>query len=73
MEDFTPKQNEAFRNIFGELKKRRPTYRTHAIAMLKMDDENFTKLFTDIDNEVIGEDEDIGYVNDRAKHLGIKN
>jgi hypothetical protein len=71
MEGFSDKQNEVFGKIFGELKKRKPNFQTDALAMLKLDDENFTKLFNDVDNEITGDDEDIHLCYDRAKHLGI--
>ena len=72
MEDFTDKQNEAFKNIFGEIKKRPVNCRSDALTMLKLNDENFTTLFTDNDNEITGDAEDVELCNQRAIHLGIK-
>lgn len=72
MEGFTDKQNEVFGKLFGEIKlQKNPNFKSDAIAILKLDDENFTKLYTDPMNEIIGEDEDINLCHDRAKHLGI--
>ncbi len=69
MSDFTDKQNEVFKGIFGELKKRRPAFKTDALTMLKMNEENFSTLFLDIDNEVTGDEEDIDLVHKRAIHV----
>lgn len=71
MEQGSDFQNNAFKNIFSELKKRKPTIQSDAVAMLKLNDENFIKLFTDPDNEVIGDYEDIEIVNLRAKQLKL--
>lgn len=72
MEGFTNKQNEVFGKLFGEIKRQKnPNFKSDAITMLKLDDENFTKLYTDPMNEITGEDEDIDLCHDRAKHLGI--
>jgi hypothetical protein len=72
MEGFTDKQNKVFGKLFGEIKRQKnPNFRSDAIAMLKLDDENFTKLYTDPMNEITGDDEDIDLCHDRAKHLGI--
>lgn len=74
MEGFTNKQNEVFGNLFGEIKRQKnPVFKSDAIAMLKLNDENFTKVYTDPMNEISGDEEDIDMCHDRAKHLGIKN
>lgn len=70
----TEKQNEVFGKIFGEIKKQKnPNFESNAIAMLKMDDENFTKLYIDPMNEIIGYDEDINLCESRAEHLKIRS
>lgn len=72
MEGFTDKQNEVFGKLFGEIKRQKnPNFKSDAIAMLKLDNDNFTKLYTDPMNEITGEDEDIDLCHDRAKNLGI--
>lgn len=73
MEGFTDNQNEVFGKLFGALKKRKPTFNSDAIAMLKLDDENFTRLYMDPDNYIIGEQEDINLCHDRAKYLGLQS
>ena len=71
MEDFNEKQNEMFKNVFGALKKvGNPTYRSDALALLHLNDENFTKMYKDT-TEIIGDAEDIDLCYQRAKHLNI--
>ena len=67
------KQNEVFGKIFGAIKRQsNANFKSEALAMLKLDNENFTTLYTDVKNEIIGDDEDIDLCHDRAKHLGLK-
>lgn len=70
-EGFSDKQNEVFSNLFGELKKHKPKYKSDALTMLKMDDSNFAALYTDVDNEIVGDEEDIDLVNQRARFLKL--
>ena len=69
---WTDKQNEVFGKLFGELKKRNPSFRTEALTLLGYNDDNFIKLYTDIDNEIYGDEEDISLVHQRANHLKLK-
>ena len=71
MKGFSDKQNEVFGKLFGELKKHNPTYKSDALAMLKLDDENFERLYTDTDNLIIVDEEDINLCHDRARHLKL--
>mgnify|MGYP003403807250 CR=1 FL=1 len=72
MENASEFQNEMFGKLFKEIKKRPVSVRSDALTMLTLDDENFTMLFNDPDNEIVGDDEDIDLCNDRARHLGLK-
>lgn len=70
MEGFTDKQNEVFGKLFGEIKRQKnANFKSDAITMLKLDDENFTKLYIDPMNEITGEDEDIELCRARALFL----
>jgi hypothetical protein len=72
MEEFSEHQNNIFGKIFKEIKKNKQYYsRSEALTMLKLNDDNFTTLYKDPDNEVIGDDEDIDLVYQRAKHLKL--
>ena len=69
MENWSKPQNESFNKIFDALKqKANPTYKSDALAMLKLDDENFIKLFKDT-TEITGDDEDIELCRARALFL----
>lgn len=71
MENFSDKQNEAFGRVFNALKgKRNPIYKSDALTLLKLNDENFGKSFKD-SAELTGDQEDIDLCMQRAKHLGI--
>ena len=72
MKECTNHQNEMLGKLFSEIKKRKPVYRSEALAMLGLNDENFTRLYIDIDNEIVGDEEDIKLCHDRAKHLNLK-
>ena len=71
MENFSDKQNEIFGKLFGELKKRNPSFKTQAHTLIEFDDDNFKRLYLDPDNEIIGTDEEIKLCTDRAKYLEI--
>ena len=74
MEEFSSKQNEVFGKLFGEIKKQKnPIFRSQALAMLKLDNANFTRLYTDPMNDIVGDDEDIELCRMRAEHLGVGN
>lgn len=71
MEDWNKPQNEMFSKVFDALKQKgNPVYKSDALAMLKLDNENFIKLYNDT-TEITGEAEDIDLCNQRAIHLGI--
>ena len=71
MEGFTDKQNEVFGKLFGELKKRKPLFDVKAHTIIDMDDENFTKLYTDEDCTITGETEELKLVAARALYLEL--
>lgn len=71
MEEFTDKQNVVFRKLFGELKKMKPLYDVKANTIIDLDDENFTKLYTDDDCTITGETEALKLVAARALYLGL--
>lgn len=71
MENASEFQNEMFGKLFKEIKKRPTLSRSDALSMLKLNNENFTMLFNDPENEIVGDDEDINLCYDRAKHLGL--
>lgn len=74
MAKFNDKQNETFGKLFGEIKRQvNPTFRSQALAVLKLNDENFKKIYTDPVNEIVGDDEDVELCRMRAYHLGIIN
>lgn len=71
MGDWTNPQNEMFKNVFGALKRtHNAVYRSDALAMLKLNDENFTQLYKDT-TEITGDAEDIDLCNQRAIHLKL--
>lgn len=71
MEDWTDPQNETFGKLFNELKRQaNPSYKSDALATLKLNDENFIKLFKDT-TEFTGDQEDIDLCMGRAKYLKI--
>ena len=72
MENWSEKQNETFGKLFGAIKQQEnAVYKSDAITMLKLNDENFTKLFKDT-TEVTGDEEDIELVYRRAIYLKLK-
>lgn len=71
MEDWTNPQNEMFKKVFGAIKQaHNAVYRSDALAMLKLNDENFTQLYKDT-TEITGDAEDIDLCNQRAIHLKL--
>lgn len=71
MEDWTNPQNEAFKNIFSAIQKKHDAiYRSDALTMLKLNDENFASLYK-ATNEITGDAEDIDLCNQRAIHLRL--
>lgn len=63
-------QNEMFNKVFDALKQKgNPTYKSDALAMLRLDNENFIKLYKDT-VEITGDAEDIDLCMQRAVHLG---
>ena len=73
MEDFTDKQNEVFKRLFGALKNKGASFTTQAHTLIEFDDDNFIRLFNDTNNTIVGSDDEIKLVNDRAKYLGLRN
>jgi hypothetical protein len=72
MENWSDKQQDTFGKLFDALKSQKdPSYKTDAITALKMNGENFTKLFKDT-VQFTGDQEDIELCLQRAKHLGIE-
>ena len=60
------------KNIFDELKRQRTiNFKSEALAMLHLDDENFIRLYLDEGNEIVGDQEDVDLCNSRALHLKI--
>lgn len=72
MEEFTDKQNEVFKKLFGEIKKRKPLVNAKAHTIIDLDDENFTTLYLDADTTITGTDEEIAKVEARAQYLGLQ-
>ena len=73
MENWSEKQNEMLGKIFGEIKKQtNPVWKSDALALLRLDDENFIMAYLDT-TEITGEAEDIDLCNQRAIHLKINN
>lgn len=71
-ENWSKPQNEMFSNVFNALKKvGNPTYKSDALAMLKLNDQNFIKMYKDT-TEITGDSEDIDLCYQRAKHLKIE-
>lgn len=72
MENFSDKQNEVFKALFGELSKKPVTFITEANTLIEFDDDNFTRLYLDLNNCIVGTDEALERVEARAKYLEIK-
>lgn len=71
MENWNEWQNKAFSGVFDALKKQKKLAVTSdALAMLRLNDENFIKLYLDT-VEITGDQEDIDLCIKRAKELGI--
>jgi hypothetical protein len=70
-EDWSKPQNEMFKNVFGAIQnKGNFVYKSDALAMLRLNDENFIDLFK-ATTEITGDAEDIDLCMQRAKHLNI--
>jgi hypothetical protein len=71
MEDWTNPQNEMFKKVFSSIQeKTNAVFRSDALAMLKLNDENFINLWNQT-TEIYGEAEDVDLCNQRAIHLKL--
>jgi hypothetical protein len=71
MKNWTNPQNEMFKKVFGAIQeKTNAVFKSDALAMLKLNDENFTNLWYQT-TEITGDSEDIDLCNQRAIHLKL--
>jgi len=72
MENFTNNQNEIFNALFSSIKTiKNINFTTKAFMMINLDDNNFEMLFKDNNNTIVGSDEELFLINERAKKLGL--
>lgn len=71
MTEFSKEQNKTFQELFGHIKLVKPkaNFETQAHTMLDLDEGNFINLYNDPCNLIVGTDEEIAKVKERAKFL----